>query len=202
MAGSFSKTAYDRLPAAVRKLEKDAQTVCIHLRLRKATARIAAEMDIAPDEAARLEELVRRTLIAGGNYDLISNPQFVPIGEEGAAEPVAGGAAAEDRILAGEFLKALKTSLASLAPGERRILHLFFGRKMTANGILDFQQREALDLEVGGKPVKTQTEVFSAVEKSLKKLLGELTDETPIGRGTLTVKGLKEVLDQTGVEVA
>ncbi|MBI5178973.1 MAG: hypothetical protein HZA04_06905, partial [Nitrospinae bacterium] len=198
----FSKTAYDRLPAAVRKLERDAQTVCIHLRLRKTTARIAAEMNIAPDEASRLEELVRRTLIATGNYDLIADPQFVQIGEEGAAEPAAGGAGDEDRILAGEFLRALKSSLASLAPGERRILHLFFGLKMTANSILDFQQRSELDIEVGGKPVKTPADVFSAVEKALKKLLGALTDETPIGRGTLTVKGLKEVLDQTGVEAA
>ncbi len=194
MAESFSKTAYDRLPLSVRRLDKKAQTVCIHLRLRKTPETIAGEMNIPPHLAAQLVAEVRRTLIASGNYHMISDPVFVPVGGEEGVEPQSAEPAMEDKILAGKFLAALKKSLAGLPPFERRLLHLFFGRRMTAKEICAFMKISG----VNKAPVR-ESELFQLLDKAVKKLLGSLTQTTAIGRGTLTVKGLKEVLDETGV---
>jgi DNA-directed RNA polymerase specialized sigma subunit len=192
MAEFFSKTAYDRLPASVRKLDKNAQTVCIHLRLRKTPEAIAGEMKLSPDDASRVIAEVRRTLIASGNYDMIADPVFVPLGGDDGVEPVMVEADMEDKILAGNFLAALKKSFAGLPASERRLLHLFFGRRMTAKEICSFLAAS------GSKPSRKESELFPLLDKALKKLLDSLSQSTPIGRGTLTVKGLREILDQTG----
>ncbi len=200
MGASFSKTAYDRLPACIRRLEKNAQTVCIHLRLRKAPDKIASEMGLSPDEVQKLEDEVRRTLIATGNYDIVCDPQFVPIGGEGGAEPAADAYDNESMILAKNFVVALRGAMAALPHGERRLLHLFFERHMTAGEILAFLS--LADTALDCKPPKTPADVFNLLDKALQKLLGSVSAATPIGRGTLTVKGLKEVLWETGVDAA
>lgn len=192
MAEYFSKTAYERLPASVKKMDVTAQTVCINLRLRKSTETIAVEMGLDPEIASRVVAEVRRTLIASGNYGMISEPEFVDIGGEDGFDLAAGGPDMEDKILAGNFLAALKKTLASLPSAERRLLHLFFGRRMTAKEICSFMAAS------GSKPPKKESELFSLLDKALKKLLDSLSQSTPIGRGTLTVKGLREILDQTG----
>jgi len=201
MDAFFSRTAYDRLPASIRKLDRNAQTVCIHLRLRKPVERIAADMGLPPDEVRRLEDEVRRELIATGNYDILCGPQFVPIGDDGV-DPAAPGYDNEDMILAGAFVAALRGSVAALPPWDRRLLHLFFERRMTAGEMLSFLRVAGIGPESGGKTPQTKAEVFYLVEKALQKLLESISAATPIGRGTLTVKGLKEVLREIGVEAA
>lgn len=198
MAEFFSKTAYTRLPAAVRKLPRNAQTVCIFLRLRKTEEQISREMEISPDETSRLANEVKRTLIVSGNYDMIAGPVFVSLdnfnGEGRTPEPVSGETAMEDSLLLKKFIEALKKGLSLLEQDERRILHLFFERRMTGNEIFDFQNRSGT-----GHRFKGHSDVFYFIEKTLGKLLSRVNETTPIGRGTLTVKGLKEILGDTGV---
>lgn len=205
MAGSFSKTAYNRLPAAVRKLSKKAQTVCINLRLRKSSAQIAADTGMPPDETDRLIKEVQRTLIVSGSYDIISDPVFVSldaVNENGyGIEPAANRDEPENRIMLEQFFAALKIAIKSLSAVERRILHLYFERQMTGSQICGFLEKGGLAAGSGGVP-STESELYYMIEKSLKKLIAGMADSTPIGRGTLTVKGLKEILAQTGVQEA
>lgn len=203
MAGSFSKTAYDRLPAAVRKLSKKAQTVCINLRLRKSAAQIAADTGFPPDETDTLIKEIQRTLIVSGNYDIISDPVFVSldaVNENGQTiEPAASRDEPENRMMLEQFFAALKNAIKSLSAAERRILHLYFERQMTGSQIQKFIKKGGLSADSGDIPA-SGSEVYYLLEKSLKKLVAGMADSTPIGRGTLTVKGLKEVLTQTGVQ--
>lgn len=198
MAASFSHTAYQRLPAAVRKMAKEAQTVCIYLRLRKSEETIRDEMALPPDEVARLVAEVKRTLIVNGNYDIISDPSFVPL--EYADGAVADGSGMEETVLARNFLRALRDALGSLGRDERRLLHLFFERHMTAAEIAGFLKGTGVRLEHGDTAVTSPAEVFYMIDRAVKKLLDAVAEATPIGRGTLTVKGLKDVLYQTGVD--
>lgn len=197
MDGSFSRTAYERLPSAVKRLERDAQTVCIHLRLRRPEERIARDMGLPAEEVARLAGLVRRTLILSGGYDIISDPVFVRIDDVDASRLSSAGAGMEESLLAERFLTALEAALGGLSRGERRLLHLFFERRMEASEIASFLKSSgAMEREgVGAEP----REILRGVETALKKLLDAVNEATPIGRGTLTVKGLREVLEQTGV---
>lgn len=200
MAGFFSKTAYNRLPAVIKKMPKPAQTACILLRLRKTEEQISGEMNIPLDEASGIVKEVKRTLITSGNYDLIADPVFVSLdayGEEGGYEPPASEESPENRILIENFISALKDALSALEPEERRILHLFFERNMTGVQIADFYKQSG-----HGPTLQNPSDVFSLIEKALKKLVARMADATPIGRGTLTVKGLKEVFRQTGLQVA
>lgn len=198
MAAFFSPTAYQRLPVAIRKMAKEAQTVCIYLRLRKSEETISGEMGLPPDMVARLVAEVRRTLIVSGNYDIIADPSFVALEEADGA--VAGGPGMEERILARDFLRALRDALGSLARDERRLLHLFFERHMTANEIVGFLRGTGIRLESGETSVTGPAEVFYMIDRAVKRLLDAVAEATPIGRGTLTVKGLKEVLYQAGVD--
>ncbi|MFQ5432225.1 MAG: hypothetical protein ACE5EN_06930 [Nitrospinota bacterium] len=202
MAGSFSKTAYNRLPASVRKLSKKAQTVCINLRLRKSAAQIAADTGMPPDETDRMIKEVQRTLIVSGSYDIISDPVFVSldaVDENGhGIEPPSSRDEPENRIMLEQFLAALKNAIKSLSAAERRILHLYFERQMTASQIYEFVKKGGPAAGSGGIPA-SESEVYYLLEKSLKKLVAGMADSTPIGRGTLTVKGLKEILTQTGI---
>ncbi|GMT41890.1 MAG: hypothetical protein IEMM0002_0301 [bacterium] len=218
MAGYFSKTAYNRLPAAVRKLPEPAQTACIFLRLRKTEDKIADEMGLSQHETALLVNEVKRTLMTSGNYDLIADPVFVPFdavgntvgaasgaaaGDGGGYEPAALEESPEDRVLLENFISALKSAISTLAPAEKRILHLFFERQMTGAQILDFYGKCGLTLDPERKSAtQKQPDVFYFIDKTLKKLVSQMADSTPIGRGTLTVKGLKEILDQTGLKEA
>ncbi len=198
MAASFSHTAYQRLPVAVRKMPKEAQTVCIYLRLRKSEETIRDEMALPPGEVSRLIAEVKRTLIVNGNYDIIADPSFVPLDEaDGAAEE---GPGMEERVMARAFLRALGDALESLTRDERRLLHLFFERRMTAAEIAAFLKGTGVRLESGGAAVAGPAEVFAMIDRAVKNLLDAVSETTPIGRGTLTVKGLKDVLYQTGVD--
>ena len=206
MAVSFSKTAYNRLPVSVRKLSKDAQTVCINLRLRKSPAQIAADSGFTPDETDRLIKEVQRTLIVSGNYDIISDPLFVSldaVNENGQTiEPAANRDEPENRLMLEQFMAALKKNILILSVTERRILHLYFERQMTGSQIYEFVKKGGFSADSKEAPA-SESEVYYLVEKSLKRLVADMADSTPIGRGTLTVKGLKEVLTQTGIrEVA
>lgn len=198
MAASFSHTAYQRLPVAIRKMAKEAQTVCIYLRLRKSEETIRDEMALPSDEVARLIAEVKRTLIVNGNYDIIADPSFVPLEEADGA--VVDGASMEESVMARNFLRALRDALGSLSRDERRLLHLFFERHMTAAEIAGFLKGTGVRLGNGVAMVTGSTDIFSMIDRAVKNLLGALAETTPIGRGTLTVKGLKEVLYQTGVE--
>ncbi len=198
MAASFSHTAYQRLPVAVRKMTKEAQTVCIYLRLRKSEEAIREEMALPPDEVSRLITEVKRTLIINGNYDIIADPSFVPLEEaDGAA---ADGPGMEESVMARNFLRALRGALGGLSRDDRRLLHLFFERHMTAVEIAGFLKGTGVQLEHGGAAVTGPAEVFAMLDRAVKNLLDAVAEATPIGRGTLTVKGLKDVLYQTGVE--
>ena len=198
MAAFFSHTAYQRLPVAVRKMAKEAQTVCIYLRLRKSEETICGEMALPPHEVARLIADVKRKLIVSGNYDIIADPSFVPLEEaDGAA---ADGPGMEESVMARGFLRALRDALGTLARDERRLLHLFFERHMTASEIVGFLKGTGVRLESGETAVTGPAEVFYMIDRALKKLLDAVAEATPIGRGTLTVKGLKEVLYQAGVD--
>ena len=201
MAGSFSKTAYDRLPSAVKKLSKEAQTVCIYMRLRKSADQIQRATALPPTETDRLIKEVQRTLIVAGSYDIIADPVFVSldaVDEQGRQmEPAATVEEPENRLMLEEFLTALKKAVSSLAVAERRVLHLYFERQQTGAQIYEFIKQSGLD---GQASPASESEVYYLIERSLKKLLSRMADSTPIGRGTLTVKGLKEVLSQTGVQ--
>ncbi len=198
MAASFSATAYQRLPVAVRKMPKEAQTVCILLRLRKSGETIAREMALPRDEADRLIGEVTRARILSGNYDMIADPAFVLLDEAGTA--AAEGPGMEERVMARNFLRALQKALGALERDERRLLHLFFERRMTAAEIAAFLKNSGVLIENGGAPVTGPADVFALIDAAMRKLLDAVDAATPIGRGTLTVKGLKEVLFQTGVD--
>lgn len=201
MAGSFSKTAYDRLPAAVKKLSKEAQTVCIYMRLRKSADQIQRATALPPAQTDRLMKEVQRTLIVAGSYDIIADPVFVSldaVDENGRRmEPAATVEAPENRLMLEEFLAALTASISALEAQERRVLHLYFERQMTGAQIYEFIKPGGL---TGQAETASESEVYYLIERSLKKLLSRMADSTPIGRGTLTVKGLKEILSQTGVQ--
>ena len=199
MAESFSRTAYERLPVAIKRLGKNAQTVCVHLRLRNTPEAISRETGLPPDETERLVAEVRQALVASGNYDMISDPKFVQIaGDESdshcGVELASKEASMEDKLLADNFLAALGSSLSGLGAMERRLLFLFFERRMAAGEISSFMASVGND-----KFPRKESDVLQLLEKTLRKLLDLLTRATPIGRGTLTVKGLKDVLDQTGL---
>jgi len=205
MIKKFSKTAYDRLPSAVRKLPKDAQTVCIFLRLRKTAPQISSATGLCLSETERLIKEVKRSLIVSGNYGMIADPVFVSIDtpqEEGMAlETPSTSDNPEDSILLKNFLSVLRESVGTLSAAERRLLHLFFERRMTGGEIAGFCAQTGLGLSPdGGENPDTESEVFRAVDKAVKKLLSRMSENTPIGRGTLTVKSLKEILAHTGVE--
>lgn len=201
MAGSFSKTAYARLPAAVKKLSKEAQTVCIYMRLRKSADQIQRETALPPDRTESLMKEVQRTLICSGSYDIIADPVFVSldaVDEQGRQmEPAATVEAPENRMMLEEFLTALTASISALEAQEKRILHLYFERQQTGAQIYEFIKQSGL---AGQAEPASESEVYYLIERSLKKLLSRMADSTPIGRGTLTVKGLKEILSQTGVQ--
>lgn len=201
MAGSFSKTAYDRLPSSVKKLSKEAQTVCIYMRLRKNADQIQRATELPPAQTDRLIKEVQRTLIVAGSYDIIADPVFVSldaVDENGRQmEPAATVEEPENRLMLEEFLAALKKAVSSLAVAERRVLHLYFERQQTGAQIYEFIKRSGLAEQASPA---SESEVYYLIERSLKKLLSRMADSTPIGRGTLTVKGLKEILSQTGVQ--
>lgn len=201
MAGSFSKTAYDRLPAAVKKLSKEAQTVCIYMRLRKSADQIQRATEMPPAQTDRLIKEVQRTLIVAGSYDIIADPVFVSLDavneNGGQMEPAATVEAPENRLMLEDFLTALTKAVSSLAVAERRVLHLYFERQQTGAQIYEFIKQSGLAEQAAPA---SESEVYYLIEKSLKKLLSRMADSTPIGRGTLTVKGLKEILSQTGVQ--
>lgn len=199
MAEFFSKTAYGRLPASARKLPKDAQTVCIYLRLRKTEEQIASEMDISMEETTRLVGEVKRTLISSGNYDMVADPVMVSLDADGS-EPASNETDMESKVLLSRFISALNEALAFLSQNEKRLLHLFFERNMTGAQILDLCGKSGFLAEgtVVRHP-KTESDVYYLLEKILKTLLDKIAENTPIGRGTLTVKGLKEIFSLTGV---
>ena len=198
MAAFFSHTAYQRLPVAVRKMAKEAQTVCIYLRMRKTEETIREEMALPPDEVSRLVAEVKRTLIVNGNYDIIADPSFVPLEEADGA--VADGPGMEESVMARNFLRALRDALGSLTRNERRLLHLFFERRMTVAEIAGFFRGSGVRLEHDGVAVTGSADVLAMLDRTVKKLLDAVAEATPIGRGTLTVKGLKDILHRTGVD--
>ncbi len=206
MAASFSPTAYNRLPVSVKGLSREAQTACIFMRLRKTEGQIAQEMAISIDEAARLANTVRRALISSGEYDLIADPVMVSLSEnsdnsengKGGLELASAETGMEEHVLISEFISALGEATAGLNTDERRLLHLFFERGMTGAQILDFMNKGG-QAASQTKPLKSESDVYYMLEKVLKGLVSRMADDTPIGRGTLTVKGLKDIFSQTGV---
>ncbi|MDH5542855.1 MAG: hypothetical protein OEY64_07820 [Nitrospinota bacterium] len=194
MAELYSQTAYARLPSEIKKLSKDAQTACISLRLRKTEEQIARETGIDTERVTELADEVRRTLILNGKYDLISDPVFIPL-DSAEVEPSSNeGAGPEEKIVLGKFLKKLEESLQTLPVAEKQLLHLFFQQRMSAQEIAGFMGK------LGNVRGKSEAEVFGDIEKAVRKLLSSIEESTPLGRGTLTVKGLKEILHETGVE--
>lgn len=204
MGEFFSDTAYKRLPVAVRKMPKEAQTTCIFLRLRKTEEQISMDIGLSPEETSRIVNDVKRVLIVSGNYDMVASPTMVSL-DAGTAdgrpiEPAAVEAGMEDSLLLKNFIQVLKESLKNLTSPERKVLHLFFERRMTGTEILEFFGKTGLQGFFGDSGLKSGSDVFYFIDKALKKLLSKMDESTPIGRGTLTVKGLKEILAHTGVE--
>lgn len=198
MAEFFNNTAYNRLPAEVKRLSRDTQTVCIFLRLRKTEEQIALKTGFPSARVSELANEVKRALIVGGKYDLLADPVIVSLdGLEGVGrEPASDQISPEESLMLKKFISALDEAVSGLARNEKRILHLFFQRRMTGRGMLDFFRKAGSKNE---KLPKSEPEVFYMIEKAIKKLLMKMEESTPIGRGTLTVKGLKEILFETGV---
>jgi len=194
MAELYSQTAYARLPSEIRKLSKDAQTACISLRLRKTEEQISKETGIETDRVTELADEVRRTLILNGKYDLISDPVFISL-DSAEVEPASvEHTGPEENILLEKFLKVLGKSIQLLTIAEKQLLHLFFQQRMSAQEIAGFMEK------LGAGDNKSEAQVFSDIEKVIRKLLSTIEESTPLGRGTLTVKGLKEILHETGVK--
>jgi len=197
MAEFFSDTAYSRLPVEVRKLPRDAQTVCVFLRLRKSEEEIARETGFPPAEIARLANDVKRALILSGKYDIISDPVFLSLDELPAPPGERDPVSSEDRLMVREFISALEAAVAELPAPERRLLHLFFQQRMKPAEITEFLTRVGRQKQ----SPKSEPEAVKMMENILKKLLDTMDGKTKIGRGTLSIKGLKTIFYETGVTV-
>ena len=185
----FSKTAYDRLPASIRELTKEAQTVCVFLRLRKTEEQITSETGFPAEKVSTLADEVRRTLIVDGKYDLVSEPQFTRLGGESGELAAPETIDPEERMVLDEFIEELENAVGAMEESERKILHLYFHERMSVKEIAGFFEKT----ESGGR------DTLAEIETAVKNLLAKLKGSVSFGSGGLTVKGLKEILNETGV---
>jgi len=185
----FSNTAYKRLPAQIRKLSKEAQTVAIYLRIRKPSEQIALETGWQLSLVEELSREVKTELVKCGKFDIISDPIMVQY-EGGCWEPTKDEIAPEDKLMLDQFLSALNDAVKTLPKEKRQLLHLAFQQKMSLKDISAFLKK------MGDK--KSEPETAKLLENSLQELLLKVDETTPIGRGNLTVSSLKNILSETG----
>ncbi len=194
----FSNTAYQRLPSEIKKLSRDTQSVCIFLRLRKTEEQIAVETGFPLSKVSKLSSEVKRTLIANGKYDIITDPLMISIDADnsGRMEPLSVEISPEDRLALKTFLTSLEKAISGMENDDRKLLHLFFHQRMTGREILRFYEKTGMN---GAEMPKSVGGVFRSVETVLKKLLAKMKNTATIGHNNLSVKALKSVLSETGV---
>jgi DNA-directed RNA polymerase specialized sigma subunit len=185
----FSKTAYDRLPASIRSLPKETQTVCVFLRLRKTEEQITCETGFPAEKVSSLADEVRRTLIVDGKYDLVSEPQFTRIDDDRSELAAPETIDPEERMILDKFIDELEVAVSTMEERERKILHLYFHERMSVKEISEFLEKTG---NGGGR-------VLAEIETAVKSLLAKLKGSSTFGSGILTVKALKDILNETGV---
>ena len=185
----FSRTAYDRLPASIRVLPKEAQTICVFLRLRKTEEQISVETGFPADRVSSLADEVRRTLIVDGKYDLVSEPQFTRLDDDKGELAAIESVDPEERLILDRFIDELEIAISTMEERERKILHLYFHERMRVKDITDFLEKT----EVG------KIDAVAEIETAVKNLLAKLKESLSFGSKGLTIKGLKDILNETGV---
>ncbi|MDH4184466.1 MAG: hypothetical protein OEV92_09610 [Nitrospinota bacterium] len=208
MAGFISSTSIKRLPVAIQSLPDNERTAFVMLRMRRDRAFIARELNLGLEEAGAIIKNVQDALVKMGAIDLIQNPVFfqidhAPEGEEGrgrAFELSRDEMDMADQLELDNFFRILRLSLEQLPKQNRRLLSLWFNKEMSAKDILNFYKRLGLSI-TETKPVEecVEQDVFYALEKNIKKLLGIVRTNLKHEEVALTPSSLKAILSETGV---
>ncbi len=145
MEGPISRSAVDRLPAAIKGLDETHQRTYIYLRLRKPEAEISRLLPLPPEETSDVISRVRSELIGAGQLDLIEDPRFLSIhaeDEDSREMPLTGGDLDVDqKLVIKEFLTTLKESISELPEHQSRLLKLRYKYQLSAKDILGFSQK-------------------------------------------------------------
>lgn len=207
MAGYFSETSFKRLPAAIRELPEKQRTAFILLRMRRGEDTIARDLGVSITEARDIIRQVQDTLVKTGSIDLIQDPVFFridhPRDDEGPGRPIElhrNEMDMADQVALDQFFRTLRKSVGQLPPESRRLLSLWYNKEMRAKDILNFYKR--LNIPLSDRKLIGQTteqDVFYALEKNLKKLLGIVRSNLEHEGVEITHVSLKAILNETGV---
>jgi len=208
MAGFISATSIKRLPVVIQALPENERMAFIMLRMRRDKTFIARELGLSLDEAGRVIHNVQEALVKTGAIDMIQNPIFfqidhAPEGEDGPGpryELAREEMDMADQMELDSFFRILRVSLDQMPKQGRRLLSLWFNKEMKAKDILGFYQRLGIPIS-DNKPVEdcTEQDVFYALEKNIKNLLGIVRSNQKHEGMKLSPSSLKAILNETGV---
>ena len=203
MEGPISKSAMERFPSAVKKLNKTCQRTYIHLRLRKSEYEIANQLGITLDEAREKIDVVRNTLSRAGQIDLIEDPQFVPMLSDDHDMQDLSIASKEieidKRLIIKEFFSSLKKTVHELPEHQSTILKLRYKHQMTARDILGFAHKTGTNL-FPDKPISDvkEQDIFYALNNSLKTILTKLKAQYN-EKDSIGLDNLKYLFEEIGM---
>jgi hypothetical protein len=208
MAGFISPSSIKRLPVAIQGLPENERMAFVMLRMRRDKPFIARELGVSLEEAGGIIRVIQEALIKTGAIDMIQNPVFFQIdhvrdGEDGPGkrfELSRDEMDMADQLELESFFRILRASLEQLPKAGRRLLSLWFNKEMKAKDILGFYHRLGIPLSEN-KPIEAcrEQDVFYALEKNIKILLGIVRSNQKHEGMELTPSTLRAILNETGV---
>lgn len=202
MEEHFSKSAIDRLPSAIKGLNKDYQKIFRSLRLRKTEDQIAKRLNLSLEETRGKINTVRHELIKAGQLYLIEDPQFISINADDPDTQEIQIAVKElpidKRIIIKEFTEILKEAVNGLPKYQLQLLKLRYNHQMSAKDILGFCNKIGISL-IPDKEVSElkEQDIFYALNTALKEVLKRLKirykDESSFG-----MDNLKYIFEEIG----
>ncbi len=179
MEGHINEWVSERLPKAIKALDKLDQKIFIGLRLRKSAEQISTELGLPLEKAKDKISGIRHLLIKTGQLYLVEEPRFISIhSDDPDAEdlPVASvGLNLDEKLIIDEFITFLKDALEQIPVHQKRLLRLRYRHKLSAKDIVGFSKKLGFSLV----PDKTlgelkEQDVFYELNLGLKGVLRKL----------------------------
>ncbi|MEK6691755.1 MAG: hypothetical protein AABY78_10795 [Nitrospirota bacterium] len=203
MEEHFSTSAIDRLPSAIKGLNKDYQRIYISLRLRESENKIAGSLNLSLEETRQKINKVRHELIKAGQLYLIEDPQFISIHADNPDTQEIQVAAKElpvdKKLMIKEFNMILKEAVDDLPKYQSQLLKLRYNHQMSAKDILGFCNKIGISL-IPDKEITElkEQDIFYALNTALKEVLKRLKirykDESSFG-----MDNLKYIFEEFGI---
>jgi len=179
MEGHINDWVSERLPKAIKALDKLDQKIYIGLRLRKSAEQISAEIGRSLEKTKEKISGIRHELIKAGQLYLVEEPQFISIhSDDPDAQdlPVASGELnLDEKLLIDEFISFLREAIEEIPAHQTRLLRLRYKHKLSARDIVGFSNKLGFSL-VPDKPLSElkEQDVFYELNLALKGVLKKL----------------------------